>query len=78
MMLFGECFMYNLWLLIFMGMTITYGKAQKMNRAATYWQTIYVDQSGGSKFAKIQAAIDSVPSNNQNWVRIFVEAGVYR
>ncbi|KAL3828376.1 hypothetical protein ACJIZ3_017178 [Penstemon smallii] len=36
------------------------------------YRTIYVDQS-----KKIQAAIDSVPSNNRNWVIISVKAGVY-
>ncbi|XP_042491630.1 probable pectinesterase 29 [Macadamia integrifolia] len=40
--------------------------------------TIFVDQSGTSNFTTIQAAIDSVPSKNSRWIRIFVQAGFYR
>ena len=62
-----------------MGITVINGKAETVDRAAaSYSQTIFVDQSGRGNFKNIQAAIDSVPSNNQNWVRIYVEPGVYR
>ncbi|PIA46379.1 hypothetical protein AQUCO_01500128v1, partial [Aquilegia coerulea] len=33
--------------------------------------------SGGT-YGTIQAAIDSVPSNNNNWIRIHVKRGIYR
>ncbi|KAL9324874.1 hypothetical protein ACSQ67_005519 [Phaseolus vulgaris] len=39
---------------------------------------ITVDQSGHGDFTKIQAAIDSVPSNNKNWISIKVNSGTYR
>ncbi|XP_057786427.1 probable pectinesterase 29 [Salvia miltiorrhiza] len=39
--------------------------------------TINVDKSQNSSFSSIQAAIDSVPSNNKNWISISVSAGVY-
>ncbi|KAL0414084.1 UNVERIFIED_CONTAM: putative pectinesterase 29 [Sesamum radiatum] len=39
--------------------------------------TITVDASGHTGFSTIQAAIDSVPSNNKNWISIYVKAGVY-
>ncbi|XP_027362723.1 probable pectinesterase 29 [Abrus precatorius] len=42
-----------------------------------YW-TIVVDPSGHGNFSTIQAAIDSVPSNNRYWVSIKVKAGTYR
>ncbi|KAL5848591.1 hypothetical protein ACOSQ4_006604 [Xanthoceras sorbifolium] len=37
-----------------------------------------VDKSGHGQFSSIQSAINSVPSNNQNWVCIFIKAGIYR
>ncbi|KAL6976355.1 pectinesterase, partial [Sarracenia purpurea var. burkii] len=50
------------------------GSAKK---AITY-QTIYVDPSGQGNFSTIQSAIDSVPSNNRNWICVYVKAGEYR
>ncbi|KAI8009666.1 putative pectinesterase 29 [Camellia lanceoleosa] len=44
---------------------------------ATY-PTIYVDQSGHGNFSTIQSAIDSIPSNNGNWICVSVRAGEYR
>ncbi|XP_031106078.1 probable pectinesterase 29 [Ipomoea triloba] len=43
---------------------------------AQYW-TIHVDQSGSSDFKTIQSAIDSVPSNNSNWVCISIKPAIY-
>ncbi|KAL8157923.1 putative pectinesterase 67 [Apium graveolens] len=40
-------------------------------------RTIKVDQEGG-EFSSVQAAIDSVPSGNTEWVTIHVRRGVYR
>ncbi|XP_057740624.1 probable pectinesterase 55 [Arachis stenosperma] len=39
---------------------------------------IIVDSSGHGNFSTIQSAIDSVPSNNKNWVSINVKPGIYR
>ncbi|KAK4855154.1 hypothetical protein QYF36_004526 [Acer negundo] len=39
---------------------------------------IVVDQSGHGTFSSIQSAINSIPSDNQNWVCIFITAGIYR
>ncbi|TKY52312.1 Pectinesterase protein [Spatholobus suberectus] len=41
-------------------------------------RTIVVDQSGKSNFKTIQAAIDSVATNNNQWVKIHINAGTYR
>ncbi|KAF4347224.1 hypothetical protein F8388_009894 [Cannabis sativa] len=40
-------------------------------------KTIIVDKSGHGNFITVQQAIDSVPSNNQLWIRIHVKAGIY-
>ncbi|XP_042024894.1 probable pectinesterase 29 isoform X2 [Salvia splendens] len=40
--------------------------------------TINVDKSQNSSFSSIQAAINSVPSNNKKWISISVSAGVYK
>ncbi|KZV45383.1 Pectinesterase [Dorcoceras hygrometricum] len=40
-------------------------------------RTIYVDASSHSRFTTIQAAIDSVPTNNNDWVLISIKAGIY-
>ncbi|XP_019163039.1 PREDICTED: probable pectinesterase 55 isoform X2 [Ipomoea nil] len=39
--------------------------------------TIHVDQSGSSDFKTIQSAIDSVPSNNSQWVCISIKPAIY-
>ncbi|XP_019163099.1 PREDICTED: probable pectinesterase 55 isoform X2 [Ipomoea nil] len=39
--------------------------------------TIHIDQSGSSDFKTIQSAIDSVPSNNSQWVCISIKPGIY-
>ncbi|KAK4425279.1 putative pectinesterase 29 [Sesamum alatum] len=40
-------------------------------------ETMTVDPSGYTGFSTIQAAIDSVPSDNKDWISIYVKAGVY-
>ena len=42
------------------------------------YYTITVAQSGSASFSTIQSAIDSIPSNNRNWVCIRIKAGIYR
>lgn len=42
-----------------------------------YW-TIFVNPSGKGDFRTIQAAIDSVPSDNKRWTCIHIKKGVYR
>ncbi|XP_060668120.1 probable pectinesterase 29 [Ziziphus jujuba] len=39
--------------------------------------TITVDKSGHGNFTTVQEAIDSVPHNNSNWIRIHIKAGTY-
>lgn len=58
------------------------GTDAKLNRyprgESVVYRTIYVDQSGKGNFRTIQSAIDSVPSNNNKWVCIYIKAGTYR
>lgn len=44
----------------------------------TVSRTIVVDQSGKGGFRTIQAAINSVPSNNKRWIVIEIKKGIYR
>ncbi|KAG2302507.1 hypothetical protein Bca52824_031158 [Brassica carinata] len=39
--------------------------------------TVVVGQSGATDFKTIQAAIDSVPSGNNNWIKIQLQNGIY-
>ncbi|GMI98896.1 hypothetical protein like AT2G47280 [Hibiscus trionum] len=41
-------------------------------------RTIWVDQSGKGDFSSVQKAIDSIPSNNNQWIRIHISPGTYR
>lgn len=41
-------------------------------------RTIIVDLNGEGDFKSIQAAIDSVPEGNSEWVTIHVNKGIYR
>ncbi|XP_027338277.1 probable pectinesterase 67 [Abrus precatorius] len=41
-------------------------------------RTIKVDINGDGEFASIQAAIDSIPEGNSNWIIVHVRKGVYR
>lgn len=54
----------------------TNGELQRFSRIRDI-STINVDKSQNLSFSTIQAAIDSVPSNNKNWISISVKAGVY-
>ena len=40
-------------------------------------RSITVDQSGKTKFRTVQAAIDSIPENNNQWMKIHINAGTY-
>jgi len=41
-------------------------------------RTIKVDINGNGEFKSVQAAIDSIPEGNSNWVIIHIRKGVYR
>lgn len=47
------------------------------NRKALPYKTLLVDQSGHENFSSVQSAIDSIPSENKNWVCIYIRAGTY-
>ena len=40
--------------------------------------TITVGTSGHEQFKSIQAAIDSIPANNNKWIKITISPGVYK
>ncbi|KAI6684585.1 hypothetical protein NL676_030498 [Syzygium grande] len=39
--------------------------------------TIYVDKSGSGNYSSVQEAINSVPDNNDQWIRIVIKPGTY-
>ena len=41
-------------------------------------RTIFVHQLGSGNFKTIQSAIDSIPPQNNRWIRILISPGVYR
>ncbi|CAL0320935.1 unnamed protein product [Lupinus luteus] len=41
-------------------------------------KTIVVDKSGNTEFTTIQEAIDSIEENNNQWVKVRINAGTYR
>lgn len=41
-------------------------------------KTVTVNSSGGGDFTTVQAAINSVPDGNGNWIQISVKAGFYK
>ncbi|KAJ0537563.1 putative pectinesterase [Helianthus annuus] len=45
--------------------------------AATKYQTITVDQSGGGNYTTIQSAIDAIPFDNMQWICVYVKTGIY-
>nr|XP_027118291.1 probable pectinesterase 29 [Coffea arabica] len=57
------------------------GDAEPLRRfhmkAVNNYTTLYVDPSGYGHFSSIQSAIDHIPSNNEQWVRIYIKAGIY-
>lgn len=41
-------------------------------------KTVMVSHNGKSDFKTIQAAIDSIPSGNKNWIKIYLKHGTYK
>ncbi|CAN8270978.1 unnamed protein product [Cochlearia groenlandica] len=57
-------------------MLIVYGLAAAATKQLAY--TITVDLNGSGNFTTVQSAIDSVPSLNDKWIRIYIQNGIYR
>ncbi|KAB2048684.1 hypothetical protein ES319_A13G127900v1 [Gossypium barbadense] len=47
------------------------------NGASQFTYPIVVDKSGGGKFTSVQSAIDSIPEENHQWVKVQINPGVY-
>lgn len=79
--------LYNLcsWILLLYfpksteGLTDDSDWLRRVGANAVPYRTIFVDSSRRlSNFTTIQSAINSVPSNNINWVCIYIKKGIYR
>ncbi|GJZ39895.1 probable pectinesterase 29 [Tanacetum coccineum] len=74
---------FVVFLVLFMG--FGYGSARRPQSALwrgggaamTKYETIVVDQSGNGNYSSIQAAIDAIPSNNMQWICVYVKEGTY-
>ncbi|GKA52585.1 probable pectinesterase 29 [Tanacetum coccineum] len=74
---------FVVFLALFMG--FGYGSARRPQSALwrgggaamTKYETIVVDQSGNGNYSSIQAAIDAIPSNNMQWICVYVKEGTY-
>ncbi|XP_011023919.1 PREDICTED: putative pectinesterase 52 [Populus euphratica] len=49
----------------------------KPGRGKKVRKTVVVDQSGKGHFIKIQDAIDSIPINNDRWIKVRINPGTY-
>ncbi|XP_021283298.1 putative pectinesterase 52 [Herrania umbratica] len=47
------------------------------NGGSQFASTIVVDKSGNGNFNSIQSAINSIPSNNDQWIKVRINPGVY-
>ncbi|XVF57593.1 hypothetical protein PTKIN_Ptkin06aG0217700 [Pterospermum kingtungense] len=47
------------------------------NCGSTYASTIVVDKAGGGNFNSVQSAIDFIKPNNNQWIKIHINLGVY-
>ncbi|KAK5772017.1 hypothetical protein PVK06_048277 [Gossypium arboreum] len=47
------------------------------NGGSQFAYPIVVDKSGGGKFTSVQSAIDSIPEENHQWVKVQISPGVY-
>ncbi|CAH2047125.1 unnamed protein product [Thlaspi arvense] len=76
-------FLVRLYALSFFYVTVTsphivsHAFQDNNNRLQDINKTIVVDQSGKGNFKTIQSAIDSVPSGNDHWIKIYVREGIY-
>ncbi|XP_073111186.1 putative pectinesterase 10 [Elaeis guineensis] len=61
-------------LVVFVSVTL---HVHEVNGAANISKTINVNLDGTGDFKTIQEAINSVPTNNSQWIRVHVSAGVY-
>ncbi|URE38104.1 pectinesterase [Musa troglodytarum] len=50
----------------------------RANAAATISKTITVNKNGGADLSSIQAAINSIPDDNNQWIKVQVAPGVHR
>ncbi|KAL3634389.1 hypothetical protein CASFOL_021443 [Castilleja foliolosa] len=72
-----SCLSLTTFLALLLAFSSTTSSSQDIKNRITY-SSIRVDPSGQGDFTTIQAAIDSVPSQNTRWTCIHIKRGVYR
>ncbi|OAY77298.1 putative pectinesterase 29, partial [Ananas comosus] len=64
-------------LLLFASIFIA-ASSRTLNGSGNVVKSIFVNRTGKGDFRRIQEAINSIPDNNDQWIRIHVAAGVYK
>lgn len=67
---FSSSFLLSVYLLLHSSSLGAIGSVQVV-------RTITVDKSGNGNFTTIQAAINSIPDGNSQWIRVDIHQGVY-
>ncbi|KAH1032127.1 hypothetical protein J1N35_044301 [Gossypium stocksii] len=66
-------------MLLTLSMRISIANADECtgNGGSKFAYPIVVDKSGGGNFTSVQSAIDSIPQENHQWVKVQINPGVY-
>nr|ACC68156.1 putative pectinesterase family protein [Arabidopsis halleri subsp. halleri] len=70
------CYSYSkLCLLVIL---LAYGSAEGDENSSQIAKTIIVNPNDARYYKTVQSAIDSIPLQNQNWIRILIRSGIYK
>ncbi|OMP09373.1 Pectinesterase, catalytic [Corchorus olitorius] len=64
--------------LILLALCLKISIAIDCNGGSKFASTIVVDKSGHGNFQTVQSAIDSIPPNNNQWIKLQIKPGVYK
>lgn len=68
-----------LFILLTLSLRISIANADECtgNGGSKFAYTIVVDKSGGGHFTSVQSAIDSIPQENHQWIKVQINPSVY-
>ncbi|CAD5318897.1 unnamed protein product [Arabidopsis thaliana] len=71
-------FCYSYFKVCLLVMSLAYGSAEWDGSSSQIAKTIIVNPNDARYFKTVQSAIDSIPLQNQDWIRILISNGIYR